>query len=80
MKNAEKGIRFIDSNYNTLFRIPDGGKIRVTYKDGEKREFVCRYIDEYHLEVGFGSCNLFHICEFAERQENIGAIYAPAEE
>lgn len=28
--NAEKGIRFIDSHYKELFRIPDGGKIRVT--------------------------------------------------
>ena len=27
LKQAEKGIRFITSNYTELFRIPDGGKI-----------------------------------------------------
>ena len=27
LKDAEKGIRFIDSHYKELFRIPDGGKI-----------------------------------------------------
>ena len=28
ISNAEKGIRFISSDYKELFRIPDGGKIR----------------------------------------------------
>ena len=77
LKQAEKGIRFIDSNYNNLFKLPDGGKIRITYPDGEVRTEQCRYIDEYHVEVGFGSCNLFHICEFAERMENNRAKVEP---
>ena len=74
--NAEKGIRFIDSHYKELFRIPDGGKIRVTSAWGEKSEHTCRYIDEYHTEVGN---NLYHICEFAERMEQGGCTYAPME-
>ncbi len=78
MKNAERGIRFIDSNYNTLFTIPDGGKVRVTYYDGDVREVMCRYIDDYHLEFGGGSCNLLHICEFAEKMEKNGNKYEPA--
>jgi hypothetical protein len=31
MQKAEKGIRFIDSNYNDRFTIPDGGKIRISF-------------------------------------------------
>ena len=77
MKNAERGIRFIDPNYNTLFKVPDGGKIRITWPDGSKDEKVCRYIDEYHVEIGNSSCNLYHICEFAERMENNRAKVEP---
>ena len=71
---AEQGIRFIDPNYKELFRIPDGGKISVTVAWGEKTEHVCRYIDDYHTEIG---SSLFHICEFAERMERNGAAYEP---
>ncbi|MDD3222211.1 MAG: hypothetical protein PHG07_07475 [Lachnospiraceae bacterium] len=74
MRNAEKGIRFIDSRYNEKFRIPDGGKIVITSSNGEKNERTCRFIDEYHTEVGN---NLFHICEFAELMENNGSSYEP---
>ena len=74
MKNAEKGIRFIDPHYKELFRIPDGGKIIVTTAWGEKMEHACRFIDEYHTEVGR---NLYHICEFAERMEKNGHTYEP---
>ena len=74
---ASRGIRFIDSDYNELFRIPDGGKIRVTYLGGEKAEHTCRYIDDYHVEVGSGNCNLFHVGEYAKRMAMRGAIIEP---
>lgn len=77
MKQAERGIRFIDSSYNELFRIPDGGKIRVTSPDGIERVFACRYVDDYHLEVDTGTDNIFHICEFAEHMEDKGNTYVP---
>ena len=51
MKEAEKGIRFINSRYEELFRIADGEKITVTHADGGKQEYICRYIDEYHTET-----------------------------
>lgn len=70
----KKYIRFIDSRYTTLFHIPDGGRIRVTFPDGEQHERVCRFIDECHTAVGN---NLYHICEFAERMERLGARYEP---
>lgn len=74
MKKAERGIRFIDSHYKELFRIPDGDSIRVTQFTGEHLDRECRYIDDYHLEVGK---NLYHICEFAERMEQAGNTVIP---
>ena len=76
MEQAEKGIRFIDPHYKELFRIPDGERIIVTDRDGKTESYPCRYIDNYHTEVGR---NLFHICEFAERMEQGGCTYAPME-
>ncbi len=70
----DKEIRFIDSRYNTLFTIPDGGKITITYSDGEKAERECKYIDDYHAYIG-NRC--FHICEFAELMERNGNKYEP---
>ena len=74
LERAERGIRFIDSNYNEMFRIADGGKISITKSNGERTEKFCRYIDDYHLEVG---TNLYHICEFAELCEKNGVIVEP---
>ena len=74
IQKAEQGIRFIDPQYKELFRIPDGGKVIVTTSWGEKREYPCRFIDEYHTEVG---SNLYYICEFAERMQKNGATYEP---
>lgn len=64
----------MDTQYKELFRIPDGGKIMVTTAWGEKREYTCRFIDEYHTEVGN---NLYHIGEFAEFLHKNGAACEP---
>lgn len=74
IKKAERGIRFIDPHYTEKFRIPDGDKVRITSSWGEKNDYTCRYIDDYHLEVGN---NLYHICELAERMEQNGATIVP---
>ena len=79
MKESERGIRFIDSRYNNLFRLEDGGKIRITWRDGEQETKTCRYIDSTHLEVGSGPLNIYHICEFAERIEGGGAKVEPVQ-
>ena len=76
IEKAKAGIRFINSKYEELFRIEDGEKIKIKYSDGEEQERVCRYIDEYHTEVGN---NLYHICQFAEIMERNGSEYAPVE-
>ena len=74
--NQESGptIRFIDSEYNTLFRVPDGENIVLTYLDGIQETFPCRYLDDYHAIIGNRA---YHIHEFALTQEMRGAIYAP---
>lgn len=77
MANARRGIRFIDPHYKELFRIPDGGKIVITEPGGEQRERTCRFVEEYHTEVG---SRLYHICEFAEIMERNGNSYGPAQE
>lgn len=71
---SNKECRFIDSKYNPLFTVPDGGKVAITYPNGEKKLHICKHLDDYHTDIG-GKC--FHICEFAERMEGIGAKYAP---
>lgn len=69
-----RGIRFINSSYDELFRIPDGDRIRISRADGSQDDKTCRYIDQYHLEVGR---NLYHICEFAELMEQNGSTVIP---
>lgn len=74
MQNARSGIRFITPDYKEIFRISDGDKIRIVQPDGKTKDFVCRYIEENHLEVGSG---LYHICEFAEIMEHNGSTVIP---
>ena len=76
----QKTIRFIDSHYNDLFHIPDGGRIRITRGNGEELIRQCKYIDGYHLSLhkeGDEYGNTFHICEFAEICERNGNTYEP---
>jgi hypothetical protein len=77
-------IRFIDTDYNELFRIHDGGRIVVTRPMGEmypgvQEQWVgaCRYLDETHVNIN-GNC--FHICQFAEIQARIGSTVEPETE
>ena len=79
LTNAEKGIRFIDPAYNDLFWIRDGGKIRITFENGSSKERTCRYIDPCHFEIVSEVRNLYHICEFAEKMERIGATVTKVE-
>lgn len=72
MENKE--IRFIDSQYNELFRIKDGESITITRSDGEKSEKKCRFLDEYHTSIDGLT---FQICQFAEIMERNGNTYRP---
>ena len=77
MAQAQQGIRFIDSGYNELFRIPDGDKIRIRTSDGQRTERTCRFIDESHMEVMDGRDSVYHICQFAELMERSGNAVEP---
>ena len=77
MKQAEKGIRFITPHYEEKFRIADGDMVRIKCWDGRELDHVCRYIDDYHVEIGKGWDNLFHICQFAEMMERNGNSVIP---
>lgn len=78
MKKAERGISFITPDYQEKFRVADGEKIRIIGADGNFRDRICRYIDDYHFETegGFGG-TLYHICEFAELCEQTGSRVIP---
>jgi hypothetical protein len=70
----ENEIRFVDVYGQTLFAIPDGGNITLTYLDGEQTTPKCKYRNEHHAQIG---SRMFHIDEFASRMARIGAVYAP---
>lgn len=70
LQQAQKGIRFITPNYQTLFTLADGDQVRILNAQGGCEDKTVRYVDDYHAEIGM---NLFHICEFAERMEQAGS-------
>lgn len=72
-----KKIMFINTGYEVLFEIEDGGSIEFTYAWGEKRIAKCRYIDDYHTAID-GMC--FHICQIAELCEKNGSTIKPCTE
>ena len=76
MDGKEHSIRFINSSYDTLFCIPDGGTVEVQFPD---RKFTakCEYLDDYHTKVGD---TVFHICEFAELLERQNGTVRPEPE
>lgn len=75
MRQAERGISFLDEHYEERFRLPDGGRIRVTFANDDVRDYTCRYIDDYHFDMGNGEpC---HIHQFAERMTQFDCLVEP---
>ena len=74
IEKAKRGIRFFNADYVTMFTATDGDDVVITTKDGEIMERQCRYIDDYHLQIG---CNIYHICEFADINERCGNQLKP---
>ena len=72
--NGVRDIRFIDSHYNALFKVPDGDNVVITHFDGSVVVRRCTYIDDTHAMIGN---SVYHICEFAEAIELCGNTYAP---
>ena len=76
MEEKDHSIRFINSDYDTLFRIPDGGIVEVQFPD-RKFSARCEYLDDYHTKIGD---TVFHICEFAELVEKQQGTVRPEPE
>ena len=70
----ENDVRFIDPQYNELFRVPDGSVVQMTFPDGHQRSEKVEYLDDYHMKIG---SSVQHICEFAERMARSHAIVEP---
>lgn len=77
MRQAERGISFPDEHYEERFRLPDGGRIRVTYANGDRQDIVCRYVDDYHFEMGTSGEACCHINQFAEKMAQCDCIVEP---
>lgn len=75
LKNAERGICFVDPQGKTLFRIPDGDSIRVLRPDGTQHDHICRYIDDHRAEIGSG--HLYGMVQFAQQMEQTGSTFVP---
>jgi hypothetical protein len=76
LEDVRKDILFIDSQYNTLFKVKDGDSIKLTVAfDGEVKKLKCRFIDEAHIQLIGNYRNDYHICEFAEKMERAGNKY-----
>lgn len=61
-------IRFIDSRYKELFRIPDGGCVKINLNNGGTLFGKCKYIDDYHFaltQAGRMCGETYHIRQFA---------------
>lgn len=69
----DKQIRFIDSSYNELFTIPDGGHIFIIDKNGESIKATCKYIDDYHTEIDGKCYNILQWARIMERNEKISS-------
>ena len=69
-----KQIRFIDTCGNTLFLLPDGGSVVITYTSGEQFVKVCRYVDSNQIEIDGEE---YYLSAFAEDCQRTGAIIAP---
>ena len=75
LKNAERGICFVDPQGKTLFHIPDGDSIRVLRPDGTQHDHICRYIDDHRAEIGSG--HLYGMAQFAQQMEQTGSTFVP---
>ena len=72
----EHSIRFITTDYEELFRIPDGGTVLLTFPDRQFAE-KCSYIDDYHMKIG---STIYHICQYAEILKQNGGRCEPEPE
>ena len=69
-------VRLINSHYNDLYRVPDGGVIQIDFSDGSSFTARVKRRDDHHFDLG-GLGDVYHICQFAEAMERNGATAYP---
>ena len=69
-------VRLINSHYDDIFRIPDGGVVQIDRPDGASCTARMERVDDYHIDFG-GLGDVYHICQFAEMIERSGATAYP---
>jgi len=69
-----KQIRFIDTCGNTLFLLPDGGSIIITYANGEQIIKTCHYVT---VDLAEFDGTERYLTAFAEECQRTGAVFAP---
>lgn len=76
MAKSVQGIRFITPQYIEKFRIENGNCVEIIYSNGSRKRFPCYYVDDTHFIIGK---SIYHICEFADMIQKIGAVCRPVE-
>ena len=69
-------VRLINSHYDDIYRIPDGGVVQIDRSDGASCTARMERVDDYHIDFG-GLGDVYHICQFAEMIERSGATAYP---
>ena len=69
-------IRLINSHYDDIYRIPDGGVIQIDFSDGSSFTARVKRLDDYHFDLG-GLGDVYHIGQFAEIMELNGSTAYP---
>ncbi|GHU59288.1 hypothetical protein FACS1894133_5730 [Clostridia bacterium] len=78
LKDKRKSIRFISSDYDTLFTVKDGDSVKfISGYDGEVQNLKCRVIDETHIRLTGKHSDDYHICQLAEISEKNGNKFEP---
>ena len=68
-------VRLINSHYDDLYRIPDGGVIQIDFSDGSGYTARVERLDDYHFMLG--GIDPYHIAQFPEVMERNGATAYP---
>ena len=73
IRNAAKGIRFVDKRNRELFTIRDGE--RITLYPSSEPSVSCRYIDPFTCKIGSKKWNIRDLADYMEKS---GKLIIPA--
>lgn len=68
-------VRLINSHYDDLYRVPDGGVVQIDCSDGSSYTARVERLDDYHFMLG--GIDPYHIAQFPEVMERNGATAYP---